>query len=328
MTISDLSSVLDKVRKLLNLADDERTPANEAASARARAESIIQKYRIEEQDLINSRPDLGLKPISVQIDLIPVSTQYRNTYYYLIHWISEHCGVRVGGLTQKFSEIPQMWTVELVGYHSDIQYAELLYASARAVFSSRMEPAVDRSLSDEDNVYRLRSAGIERARIAELLWGIRDSKPANIKVTKLYKRACEARGENPDVSGRRISAKTFRREYSDQFVATLYYRLRQARDATDTDAGALVLASRKDQVDEAYYQRYPYLRPEETDDKATSKPRKRSERERLAAYRRAQAREANPAVQAGRQAGQAAAREVPLDGAKRTRRLEAEKHEA
>jgi hypothetical protein len=150
----------------------------------------------------------------------------------------------------------------LVGYESDVRYAIMLHTVVRMAFSGKLEPKVDPELSSDDNVYTLRNAGIERQRIAVMMgWG-GDAEGGTSKVTPAYKRACRARGEDPLVVGRSVNAKTYRESFADAFVSGVYYRLLAMAATHGVEAkGELVLANRKENVDEAFYELYPELRP-------------------------------------------------------------------
>lgn len=312
----ELNAVLKKVQNLLDLADRDTTPPAEAANARAKAEAMMLKYRIEESQLAEQAEVPSFVPIVHQMRICPWLSPFRQQYYSLAYWIANHAGVRV-----VLKSGTDNWLLEMVGYESDIRYAEMLYTSARTIFGARLEPAVDPKLNDMQNVYRLRNAGIERNRIAQMMWGL-DTHAAHAKVGKLYKLACEELSEDAVVAGRRVNAKTYRKEYADQFVTTMYLRLSEARNAADSPAGTLVLASRSEKVDEAFYERYPDHRPRPTDPNAKPAKARKPRRLSITAYERELARRNSPAVIAGQERGKAAASEVPLAHVARAQRIE------
>jgi hypothetical protein len=101
---------------------------------------------------------------------------------------------------------------------------------------------------------------MERVRIADLMWNNTD-KVFLGRVGRLYKAECAQRGEEPALSGRGVTGAAYREQYSSQFVWTLQERLDRSRDAAGTAGGGLVLAGRQDRIDEAFYTRFPGLRP-------------------------------------------------------------------
>jgi hypothetical protein len=313
-----LDDMMRKITSLLARADHPNTPEPEADSARAMAERLMKKYRIEESELIKSGALIGeqFKPGSKVMPVTPTESPYLQTYWTLAVFIAQHCGVRIANAWNVIDGVA-MLTATLVGYEADIRYAEVLFQNARIIFAERMEPKPDSSLSDEDNVYRMRSAGMERIRIAKLM-GYGDTTSATAKVTRLYKKACAARGEDPTLTGRDMSVSVFREEYAASFTSEVWNRLRKARDAADSTGGELVLADRKENVDEAFYSLFPHLRP--SDVPATSSRKVKPFKWTAADQRRAE-RRAGAAGQAGSRAGKAAAAEIDYGGTKPPGRL-------
>lgn len=273
----DLDKMLSKIGKLLDRADHENTPEHEAASCRAKAEQLMQQYRINESLLIDSQTS-NLKPIVKSLHVSGASNEFAIEYWSILYYVASHCGLRSEARYGRHPETQEYGLIAtLVGYESDIRYANVIYTGARLAFASFLEPKVDPDASDADNVYRLRNAGIERGRIAVLLWGDR-SKTG--KVTPLYKKACAERGEDPVVVGKSISAKGYRKSFGEGFLNTIIDRLHQMRVQDGvSDSGELVLAGRKEAVDEAFYEKFPEKRPQEPrpGSKVTAK-RRRSRR--------------------------------------------------
>jgi hypothetical protein len=202
------------------------------------------------------------------------SSPYYNEFYWLFASCCTHAGVR---MTYAWGPDPdndgkRSLIGKLVGYESDVRFATMLYATLRMQFSSRLEPVVDPDLSDEDNVYNLRSAGIERIRIARLMgWG--DTNSACARVTNVYKRACDVRGEDPVLTGKGNSVSLYRKSFARAFCARIDDRLFRARTTAGVgNAGELVLASRKENVDEAFYEFFPEMRPKPRTDGGSSVP--------------------------------------------------------
>lgn len=318
MANQKLDDMMRKINGLLAVADDPVTPEAAQATYRAQAEKLMRKYRIEESELIESGA-LNLETItpgSKWVDLCPATSPYFQTYWNLMLYIAQHVGCR---MTYQWGTNPDTGVYSLgavlVGFEADIRFAELLYANARLVFADRMEPRVDPSLSDEDNVYRLRSAGIERPRIGEMMgWGRESAQ----RVTTVYKRACRQRGENPALTGKTTSVKAFREAYTTAFLGEFWRRLWKARNAADAEGGGeLVLANRKDMVDEAFYAMYPELRP-------SDKPAKASKRRTgwTKADEARWQRQNSAGGQAGVSAGKQAASEIDVGGHKPSKRLD------
>lgn len=318
--------MLAKVRALLDTADSyaETGQLEAEASYRAKAEQLMKSYRIQEEDLIAKDP-ASLVPVMIPVVLLNgTGNPFLGDYINLYNVIARHAGVRIHPEWVRGTDGTYQVMAKTVGYESDIRYAEMLYTAARLVFSERLQPKVDPAKSDQVNAYRLRSAGMERIRVAEALWGNTD-KIFLARVGRLYKAECKARNEVPALDGRGITGKAFREQYASEFVWSFAYRLRQAGDAAGSYGGALTLHGRQERVDEAFYEQFPNYRPlpatqeepKECEKCATTKHasgqcRDHRPRDTSRADAAATARYYSPAAVRGRQAGAAAAREVSL----------------
>ncbi len=309
-----------KVRALLDTADSYENEGNSEAAAtyRTKAEELMVKYRIEQEETIATDP-AAVKPIQVDLDLAGMGSKYKNHYHTMWYWIAKHCGVE-SWCEYKYDEAGYKLVAHVVGYDEDTRYAEMLFTSARLVFTEKLEPRIDPAKSDQVNVYRLRSAGIERIRIAEMMWSNTD-KVSLARVGRLYKAECEERGEEAMLSGRGVTGKAYRDQYADAFVSTLHTRLWQARQAAG-GGGGLVLHGRADRVKEAFYAFYPNQRPKPALPEAEPEKCERCEkaksgqcREHRVSYGRSpKGPDYNSvAAERGRMAGRAAARDVQLN---------------
>jgi hypothetical protein len=149
-----------------------------------------------------------------------------------------------------------VWTAQGVGFEADVQYAEMLYTAARMAFGAKLEPKVDPTQSDQVNVYRLRSAGIERVRIADIMWGNTD-KVFLGRVGRMYKAECANRGEEAALSGRGVTGAAYREAYAEEFARTFARRLVAARSG----GNGVALGNREHTLNEAFYARFPDMRP-------------------------------------------------------------------
>lgn len=258
--------VLGKVRKLLERADHPATPIAEAESARAMAESLMLKYRLDEAMAVMSG-DTSVTPVWRELDLIVADSEFASFYYQLAGVVMNHVSARGRTAWRLDEETGKYWTrLEWVGYSSDLNYGELLLTAAMMEFGKRLEPKYDPSLSDRDNIYNMRSAGMERKRIAMLVYGSwtteNEMKAKNRKVTAEFKKACAERDEDADVLlGRGNNVKTYRRSYAEGFVSTFWSRLNRMRTAQGEESSGLVLRDRSERVQEAFYTKFPQYRP-------------------------------------------------------------------
>lgn len=258
--------MLGKVRKLLARADHPNTPEAEAESARTMAEGLMLKYRITEATAIASG-SVTMTPIWRTVDLVFGNSEFATSYYQLAGTVMSHIGARgVTGWHYDEESGQHVTHLEWVGYSSDLSYGDMLLTAAMIEFGKRLEPKYDPLKTDEENAWILRSAGWERKRIARELFGDwtteNEMKAKNRKVTALIKKHGEKIGEDwQDLLGRGNNIKVYRQSYAEGFVNTLHTRLWRMRTAQGEESGALVLRSRKENVDEAFYSKFPQYRP-------------------------------------------------------------------
>lgn len=324
MNADKLATITARVRKLLDLSNDPGATPAEAELARSRADRLMQEYQIEEEAALAQDP-ASMKPEMVTIEIVQVMDEFDDEYYTIFNSVSLQMGVR-----HRLVRLGETWSAQTVGYESDLRFVDLLYTQARRVFSEHLQPEVRPELSDAENAYRLRSAGIPRNRVAHLLWGASmgsDGAPAHGKVARLYKAECERRGENAALSGRAVNAGTFRAAYARQFTQTFAQRLRKAREGADKAGGTLDLHGRTERIDEAFYALFPEYRP--STEVAEVKPcqdcaKTKHPSGKCKLHRPRQITKADEArwhrdnfstaAQAGRSAGRNAAEKVALDG--------------
>jgi hypothetical protein len=315
-----LDGMMRKVESLLARADHPNTPEAEAETARRMAETIMAKYKIEEEDLL-ARGDLKQDDLHVlfkEVHAYPMGTKYADVYRSLMSYAVHHAGCF--GVWTGYDWATGNRIMTIVGYEADIRYAEALYMGARLLFADRMEPKVDPSLSDKENVYRLRSAGMERRKVAELMGWVK----GGAKVTRLYKQACEERGEDAALTGRGTSVNDFKDAYTDAFKNEFWSRLWRARSAIDAEVGGgLVLHGREDRIKEAAYQRWPELRPVPVERGIGEEPKSKATRlhKETAADRKRAQRRYTAGGRAGIVAGRKAASEVDVKGSTPIKRL-------
>lgn len=335
-----LGDFANKIAALLASADDESYPDNIRAGYRAKALELMDKYNVAEEEALATDPTSSL-PI-VHTILIRKPTQgngdLTGMYARMMLTIAKHTGIRVN--IQTLANWGQQAT--LVGYEGDVRYTELLWTGAYLMFATRIDPTWDPAKSEEDNIFFMRQAGIERRRIADMAWGNGDDAGARAKVQRIYKQMAARRGEDVLAAGLGFNTKNYRDSYAQAFLITLTRRLREARDAADSVHGQMVFAGRADRVDEAFYTKFPELRPDTTAvakvwvDPTTTcaacakakttcrehsymRPRAWTKQDEARAWQR----EHGASAQAGRASGQSAAEAVGITRTGRANRLDA-----
>ena len=298
-----LRKVQELVNNLLARADHPTTPAPEAKVSRERAERLMAQYRIDEANLdAVEKARMGIKPTHRVVRVYPLGSEFSMQYRTMLAYIVNHVEATAVSILPEDG-----WVVwDVFGFESDLAYAEMLWASVRIAFQQRLEPEHDGSLSDEENVFRMRNAGMERGRIGEVMgWGGEGTQGPN-KVTRVFKRACAERGVDAKaVTGKGNNMKTFRHSYAEAFASEIWNRLWELRTARGQMSGAVVLANRADEVKEFMYTVYPQMRPRPVD------PNAPVAKQRPMRFRKAKERPVN--WNAAR-LGQQAARTVDIGG--------------
>lgn len=317
----DMNDMLRMLAGLVANADDERLSEEARTAYRAKAEQLMRKYRIEEENLIAADPG-SIEPIQFNIEVSNLDSFFHAYHEQLWLQVACHCGIRYAYV---WNSARRGYDATAVGYESDIRYAAFLFQSAKLMLIAKLEPDVDPKLSDKENIYRLRSAGIDRQRIAEMVFGHRGHQEG-LRVGRLYKEACTERGEEAAVSGRNVNAKTYRIAYADQFKRAFGNRLFEARNAADSIGGAVEMHGRAERVDEAFYKLFPSCRPHPVKEEATAQPTKRKGRALKTWTQADEARylrfHESPAALRARAAGEQAARSVQISRAECTNRVD------
>lgn len=257
-----LDAMLRKVQALLAHAEDKGNSPEAQETYRQKAEALMFTYRIEENQLAQAGGAAaeGIRPVWRKIWVCRSGSEFRQTYYTMAHYAVGHVDAEYHPAYETSPEDGRRWLVlNAVGYEGDLRFSELLYVSMQQAFSSKMEPRYNPALSEAENAYVMRSAGMEGRRIAAAIWGD-DSKPNRVKARKLFAQHASSIGEDPSVLlGRGNSVSTFRDSYAESFTSTMHSRLWRMRQSHGDKE--LVLGNRKVQVKEALYEKYPHLRP-------------------------------------------------------------------
>lgn len=330
-----LEALAKRIRALLAKADATDFP-KEAATYRAKAEELMRRYDIEEEELIAEDATAALPIIRTITISNRNASEFAHQHWSLWYWTGDHCGVMSDASFIRGGDL----VVTVVGYEMDIRYAENLYQSAWLMMGARLEPKVDPKQGEMENVYRLRSAGIARNRVAQLLWDSDLGKAGHAdhaKVGRLYAMACAERGEDPAVAGRGMNKAVYREAYADNFVSRYRARLKEARDAVDSLGNLPILYGRIERVKEAYWERFPEQHPDRVAEHRKEAEKRRKELEEASPKKKArerrwtqkdqrdyERRHFSAAAFAGSSAGRAAADTVRIDrGHEKAQRVDA-----
>lgn len=268
-----------QIALLLERANHPNTPEAEAESARSKADALMLTYQIEAA-LLEKASDREEKPVWAEVLVCRFDSPWRNYYVSLAREVARHVGVRhMQGVVHPEEEQWSWMAFNVCGFQADVEVFEMLWSQTMLEFQRRFEPKYDPNLSDAVNAFLMRMAGMERRRIAAIMmpgWTTTNEMKARTrKVTRLIKEGAAEMGESADdVLGRQgASIKTHRLSYATGFVHTLQSRMRRLRAERGADSRALVLSSRRERINEAFYDRYPSMRPAAPGTKVLGDPR-------------------------------------------------------
>lgn len=335
--VTDMGKMLDRVRKLIAKADDSACTPEESQTYHNRAQELMQKYRIAEEAAYADRPAADhVRPTVLEVRVCAYSSKYRDEYIKMMRLVAVHCTAKLV-FDYKYDRELQDHRVmaTLIGFETDLKYAEMLYISAQLVFATNMEPTWDGTRTEAENIFYLRQSGMVRAEITTKIYGRehRNSVAKAQRIQKIYLTECDRRGVVA-ASGRDVSRADFVKMYVQTFIQEFSYRLQVARQAADGVTGdtGLVLANRDDRIREHMYTVYPHLRPS-TDlrksepyvDTRTPKQIAADEARWERQYQKERAEErrlrTSTGGRAGGKAGTSAAKQINLAGVQGTRRV-------
>lgn len=166
----ELSSVLRKVRALIERAEHPETPKLEADSCRAKADDLMSRYAIEEWEALKSGGATGMKPDKIKIDIGEEGDPFLDRIAHLVNVVANYChgsSIWMKGSGRKGFRSEYCY---VYGYQSDLRYFELLYTTLHLHMAGAMFPKPDPSLTMDENAYNFREAGLNWIDIA-FAWG-------------------------------------------------------------------------------------------------------------------------------------------------------------
>lgn len=270
--MSNLESILGKVRGLVAKAEHPDTPAHEADTARKLADAMMLKYSVDQATLRDSQPvHERQKPGSLKVDLIEAGSQYENNFIMLVAVVTEHTRTKpvifsagipadVIQAVQEYlrakGQKPRMVKAQVYGFESDLKYFEILYTTLLLHMSNGIDPKPDASLSDELNSYNLRAAGLNWGEIAQIYYrrshkyGWDGDTTNYMKFTGYWKRAAmretRKRGEEPIHIPAKVTdeaRRVWRLNFATAYVRGIEARLWATRNARERGSEIILHSS-------------------------------------------------------------------------------------
>lgn len=269
--------MMQRVADLIARAEEFRRTGDDASAdvALGKADAIVEKYAIDKAKLDSVKPrDSREQPIVVEVPL-PFDHEFWSDLSRALNSVLKTARVKWVRLATGKGK--------LFGYASDIEYAQLVWASVSLSFASKIDPRWNSSISFDANVKALKEAGMKwyDIRLTANRNGEEVPWPDGKRLLTAYRRECRRLGVEPENHTQRHSA--YRANFANSFCDTVSARLwkmREAQEGAKEGSGAeLVLRDRSVEIDELLYKMYPHLRPLNAEEQAAYEAQIRKENE-------------------------------------------------
>jgi hypothetical protein len=269
--------IVRKIQALLDKANGTEFPAEREECLRL-AEKFMIEHAIEEYEIDEARKARGeapnSKPIVTEFLMKLMSDELRDSFNHLLYAVVVQTGGRM--FFDQFLRIDGVahWRYKMIGYESEIKYAEMLFLSLQLQLIGHMVPKADPYKTFAENIYILHESGFKWDKVIHEMniafvsmngqtpdadgWKLLDSsKRDRDYMWRKYVKWCKAVGTEPRNEGR---PDAFRASYADSFVWNVERRIREGRQKEASTA--LVLRSREDEVIRLYDELRPKLDPD------------------------------------------------------------------
>jgi hypothetical protein len=258
--------VLRKVQALLDKAESTGFTA-EADAARAKADQLMLAYSIEMWELDKRRkPEQRATPEIRKFHICmsdnPVSEQLEGVFMTLCnHWRvrSVYYGF---GRTPRKGQSPWEQYAKVVGFPQELDWLELMFTTMRLHIGTNLEPKPDPALDFEDNLVKMKEAGMKWERIHELLrpdvpW----SRTHGVRYTKMYTDHCLINGKERMYTSPLTYQRNFVEGYRMQISSRLWDIRQYRQDPSGSGNGMeLMLRDKKVLIDELYDETFKDLK--------------------------------------------------------------------
>lgn len=246
---TDRADMLSKIQKLIALSQNNPF-SEEAALAMAKADELMQQYRIETWELQYEGDHRQLdEPVLKWIKL-----DDRPKFFEVQLRLAGDCFMHAECLYVYRSHTRE---VGVVGYPADVMYGEMLYTHLLTYMMTHLAPQFNPSESFEENLVRFKEAGMKWQDIHRHVQpGVPWERRHGVRYTSIYTKYCKEHGRHRTYA----SPEQYFDGFSKGFVDQVYDRFWQLRTRMDRQGG-IVLKDRKEKLREAYYGFFPHLRP-------------------------------------------------------------------
>jgi hypothetical protein len=278
----ELSKTLKTIRGLIAKAESLEalgTPENlkEADSFRVKADELMQRYAIEEWQLLKDAPS-AIKPERVKIDIGAGDFPFLSQMATLVNVVAKFCSCTSMWMTGTgWGSAGRQEYCYVYGYASDLRYFELLFTTLYLHMSGAIFPQPESGKSLGENAYDLHHAGMNWFDIAKAMgWRKVPSEPGEPRdvyvnrftgerlswsrsigaIKTAYKREVERRGEEAVRIPPASKLRTYQLNAAEGYLNRLHRRF-QAIAGQRGAGSALVLADKSQNIAAMVAEKHP-----------------------------------------------------------------------
>lgn len=261
--------ILDKIQKLIDKAYGNTTDAEQKLLLE-KADELMLKYSIDQMQLQDpNRPSTAPRIKGTEPILRDIPMSFEGADYYVQHAmqsmfraVAKHLFVRVGSTVGN--------TAKCVGYPADLDFLEMFYLRIKLHMVSNLNPKVEPEEDWVANVTKLKNAGYKWERIHRMM----DFHPTypyagrpwdrKFPLARKMKEYCEKYGIERNTAS---NLDNWRWDFISGYVYRLNERFRETREATmrTNDLLPALLNDKRSDVEEAFFNFFPDLRPHADD---------------------------------------------------------------
>lgn len=258
--------ILEKIQRLLNMANDSAASPAEREQFLDEANRQMARHAIDQAMLDVSRTSAEKrKPVKRHIQLFDENFEWGTYFYSVIMAIAE---------TNRCKAAWHGDAITVVGMQEDVDWVEMLWLNTFMQFSAKIKPTWDLNLSVEENIYNFKNAGFKWKDIWEIGYfklpdGMPDGNghfiPNKCKyMINGYKKMCKDKGTEP-IGTQSFAA--YKLTFTSYFTWEVKKRLEAMRESNKeqeeaTPGSAVALFDTSKLIEEEFYLIFPMLSPE------------------------------------------------------------------
>jgi len=159
--------IMDRVAKLLALAEHANTPAPEAELALRQANSLITKHAIDEA-LLRQSQTVGERRAITTLAIVLGGGEFRPYLRTIFEAAAEALRVTVASKTVRVSDGSMDTEFHMYGASEDVAWLDMLFNMIKLQFLLKLDPKWDNSLGYDANVYNFKVAGYKWGSINQI----------------------------------------------------------------------------------------------------------------------------------------------------------------